>query len=141
MVEFYIDSNVFFYARIMDRSYGRSCANVVRRVASKQLDASTSVLVPIEVANAMSKYGLAKDVPTEIHAIVSLGLEIYPIEAADASEAAEFFRETGVSPYDCLHASVIRKNGLKDIVSADKDFDKFQWLRRTDPRSIPGTPH
>ena len=136
MARFYIDSNVFFYAKIMDRAYGKSCSGVLKGVVSGRLKASVSSLVPLEVANALAKYGLGVEVPAEIHAIFSMGLEIYPIEGADVRETAEVQNETGVSPYDCAHAVVMRKFGLREIISADMDFDKFHWLKRIDPRSF-----
>ncbi len=132
----FIDSNVFFYAKIMDRTFGDSCARVVRQIASGQLKASTSALVPIEVANTMRKYGLSKDAPAEVHAIFSMGIEVHPIGEPEAREAAEIFKKVDISPYDCLHAAVMKNNGLEEIVSADKDFDKLRWLRRKDPRSF-----
>lgn len=136
MPKLYLDSNVFFYAKIMDRVFGKSCSTVLRRVVSNELEASTSVLVPIEVANALRKYGLTKEVADEVRAIFSLGIEIYSIDAADAREAAEIYSESNISPYDCLHAAIMRKNGLKEIISADKDFDRLTWLKRLDPRSM-----
>lgn len=136
MVKVYLDSNVFFYAKIMDKVFGKPCSTVLRRVVSNELEASTSVLVPIEVANALRKYGLAKDVADEVRAIFSLGIEIYSIDGADGREAAEIYSEINISPYDCLHAAIMRKNGLKEIISADKDFDRLSWLKRFDPRSM-----
>ena len=119
MAKLYIDSNVFFYAKIMDRVFGKSCSQILREIASGNLQASTSVLVPIEVANALRKYGLAKDVAEEVHAIFSLGLEVYSLDPTDAREAAEIYAETGIGPYDCVHAAVMKKNGLNEIISAD----------------------
>jgi uncharacterized protein len=136
MARRYVDSNVFFYAKILDGVYGKSCSNILRMIASDELKASTSALVPIEVANAMRKYGLSKDVATEIRAIFSLGMEVYGIEAADAQEAAEIFSGAKIGPYDCLHAAVMRRMGLDEIISADKEFDKLDWITRIDPKSI-----
>ena len=136
MSSLYIDSNVFFYAKILDRVFGRSCASLIRRMALKEVEASTSVLAVIEVANALRKYGLRSEVSSELRAISSLGIEVYPLEGADAQEAAEIYDEVQISPYDCLHAAVMRKYDLKEIVSADKDFDKIKWLVRLDPRSV-----
>src|ERR1039457_3221038 len=103
MAKQYVDSNVFFYARIMDGVYGESCSNILRLIASGELKASTSVLVPIEVANAMRKFGLAKVVAPEIRAIFSLGIEVHSIDAPDAQVAAEIFSSASISPYDCLN--------------------------------------
>jgi len=89
--------------------------------------------VPIEVANALRKYGLGKDVKEEVRAIFSLGLEIYPLDPTDVREAAEIYAETGISPYDCVHVATMRKNSLNEIISADKEFDKIPWVKRLDP--------
>jgi len=136
MTEFFIDSNVFFYAKIMDARYGTACARIIRRIASGSLEASTSVLVPVEVANAMRKFGLADEITAEVRALYSLGVEVLTIDAPDALEAVEASGKSGVSPYDCLHAIVMKRNGLRDIISADTDFDKLDWVNRTDPSSL-----
>jgi uncharacterized protein len=132
----YVDSNVFFYAKIMDRVFGEPCSRILRDISSGNLQASTSALVPIEVANALRKYGLAKDVVEEIRAVFSLGLEIFTLDQTDALEAAEIYGATGISPYDCLHAAVMKKNGLSEIISADKEFEKVPWMKRLDPRIV-----
>ena len=80
MAKLYVDSNVFFYAKIMDRVFGKPCSEILGDISSGNLQASTSALVPIEVANALRKYGLAKDVVEEVRAIFSLGLEVYAID-------------------------------------------------------------
>ena len=132
----FLDSNIFFYAKVMDRRYGRACANVIRKVSSGELKASTSALVPVEVSNAMRKFGLAGEIASEVRAMYSLGIEILGIDGPDALEAVEASAKFGVSPYDCLHAVVMRKNGQDTIISADREFDKLGWVKRVDPESI-----
>jgi predicted nucleic acid-binding protein len=134
MAGVYVDSNIFFYARIMDKVYGKSCADAIRRIQSRKIEASASTLVPIEVANAMRKYGLAKEAANEIHAIFALGMEILPVEGTDVQESVGIYRDAGISPYDCLHAAIMRRYGIKEVLSADKDFEKLPWLKRLDPR-------
>jgi predicted nucleic acid-binding protein len=131
-----VDSNVFLYAKMTDRVFGRPCATVLKSVASGETKAAISTLVPLEVANAMRRYGLASGAADEIRAIFSLSLEVYPLEGADTRKAADVLEQSGVRPYDCAHAVAMRRSGLKEIVSADKDFDKFVWLKRIDPRSF-----
>jgi len=96
----------------------------------------SSDLVAVEVANALRKYGLAKEVTAEVRAIFSLGLEVYRLDATDVREAAEIFLEAYIGPYDCAHAAIMRRNGLKEIISADQEFDKINWLKRLDSRSV-----
>lgn len=136
MPKFYVDSNIFFYAKIMDRVFGESCAKVLRSIISGETKASLSTLIPLEVANALTKYGLTEEVASEIQAIFSMGVEVHPIDAPDVREVAQVFKDSRVSPYDCAHAVIMKKHGIRDIISADADFDKFQWVRRVDPRSF-----
>ncbi len=136
MPKLYVDSNVFFYAKIVDRVFGRACAKVLERIATGRMEAATSALVTLEVANALRKYGLSREVTAEVRAIFSLGIDVYPVDPADARDAAEIFDDAKISPYDCAHAAIMRKNGLKEIVSADTEFDKLGWLKRLDPRSL-----
>jgi hypothetical protein len=135
MARLFIDSNVFFYAKIMDRVFGEPCSEILGSIASGDVQASTSALVPIEVANALRKFGLAKEVADEVRAIFSLGLEVYPIDPTDVRDAAEIYADSGISPYDCVHAATMRRNGIGEIISADREFDRITWLRRLDPVS------
>jgi uncharacterized protein len=135
--KFYVDSNVFFYAKIMDKKYGESCSGIIRSIAARELDAAISSLVIIEVANALRKYGRSREVAPEVRAIASLGMETYTVDASDVQEAAEIFDLVGISPYDCLHAAIIRRYKLSQIISADKEFDKIDWLNRIDPQRLP----
>ncbi len=140
MTKQYIDSNVFFYAKIRDRVYGSACSTILRKIVSGELEAATSALVLVEVANAMRKYGFESEVAKEVRAICSLRIDLCAIDASDVQEATDIYEEVEISPYDCLHAAVMRRYGLKEIVSADKDFDRIKWLKRLDPRSSAATP-
>ena len=135
MAKSYIDSNVFFYAKIDDKVFGPPCSSIIHRIAAGKLEAASSALVLVEVANALRKYGLGDEVAREVHAICSLIADIYAIDVTDVQEAAQIYGEAKVSPYDCLHAAVMRRNGVSAIISADRDFDKIRFLRRVDPRS------
>ena len=131
-----MDSNVFFYAKIQDKVFGKSCSRVLSGIASKEIDASTSALAALEVANALRKYGRPDEVTDEVRAIFSLGIDVYPLEPSDVREAAEIYLEAKISPYDCAHAAIMRRNGLSTIISADKEFDRVKWLKRVDPKSL-----
>ncbi len=136
MPKYYVDSNIFFYAKIMDKKYGPSCSAIVRSIASHQLGATISSLILLEVANALRKYGRPRDVAPEVRAISTLGLETFQMDSSDVREAAEIFDRVAINPYDCLHAAIMKRYDLREIISADKEFDKLQWLKRTDPQQL-----
>jgi len=100
-----------------------------------RIEAVTSVLVVVEVANALRKYGLGKEAKKVTDAIFSLDIPIYEVDSSDVRIAMGFFDEFGISPYDCVHASVMKRVGAQNIISADKDFDKVGWIKRLDPKS------
>jgi len=136
MPNYYVDSNIFFYAKIMDRKYGPSCSVIVRSIWEHRLNVTISSLILLEVSNALRKYGRVKDVAPEVRAISSLGIETYPMDASDVQEAAEIFEETKINPYDCLHAAIMKRYNLTQIISADREFDKLKWLSRIDPEKL-----
>ena len=135
MAVYFVDSNVFFYAKILDREYGKSCAKIIRDVVEGRVEAVTSVLVVVEVANALRKYGLGKEAKEVADAIFSLDIPVYGVDSSDVRIAMGFFDEFGISPYDCVHASVMKRGGALNIISADKDFDKIKLIKRLDPKS------
>lgn len=128
----YIDSNIFFYAKIMDRKYGKACAKVIEDIANGEIKACISPLVAIEVANALRKYGM-EDIKDTIDAILSLNITIHPLDEFIVRIAAEIFDEFGISPYDCIHVATMNADGIKEIISADKEFDEIKNIKRIDP--------
>lgn len=136
MAVYFIDSNVFFYAKIFDLEYGDACAKILDEIVNGELEAITSTLIVIELANALRKFGLNTEVKEVIDAVFSLDIRIYEADSFDVRNAARNFDEFRISPYDCVHATVMRKAGIFDIISADKDFDKIAWIRRVNPKII-----
>lgn len=136
MVAYFIDSNVFFYAKMLDRKYGDACAKVLDKIVRGELEAVTSTLVVIELANALRKYGLSDEVKDVVNAVFSLDIRVFEVDSLDVRTAAGIFDEFRISPYDCVHAAVMKKAGIVDIISADKDFDKIAWIKRLDPKLV-----
>jgi len=132
----FIDSNVFFYAKILDKEYGGSCAKILRRIERGEIKAATSTLVVVELANALRKYGLSKEVKTVVDAVFSLDVQIFEVDPLDVRVAAQIFDEFKISPYDCVHVAVMKRAGIEEIISADSDFDKINWIRRLDPKNL-----
>ena len=136
MEPYYLDSNIFFYAKIRDKKYGDACANILSSLVEGKLSGETSTLAVVETSNALRKYGRSSDVPDEVGAIYSLGLTIHELLNADVRLATEIFAQTRVSPYDCAHAAVMKRNGLRNILSADAHFEDIPGINRTDPLSL-----
>ncbi|MGB9714777.1 MAG: type II toxin-antitoxin system VapC family toxin [Candidatus Bathyarchaeales archaeon] len=135
MATYFIDSNVFFYAKILDRQYGSACADILGKIEEGELEAATSTLVIVELANALRKYGLEDEVKDVIDAIFSLDISVFEVDLLDVRIAARVYDEFRISPYDCVHVAVMKKADIANIISADKDFDKITWIKRFDPKT------
>jgi len=129
----YIDSNIFLYAKIMDKKYGPACAKILRKIHERKIKATISTLIILEVANTLRKIGLKNKVYDEIRAILSLPLTIQPLTLPIIHETLKIYKENKISPYDCAHAATMKNLKIKHIISADTDFDKIKWIKRIDP--------
>lgn len=136
MPALFIDSNVFFYAKIMDRDYGEACARVIRRVEAGEIEATTSVLIVVELANALRKYGLSDEVKKVVDAVFSLDISILQVDPTDVRVAADIFDKSRISPYDCVHIAVMKRAAIKEIISADREFDRVTDIKRLDPHRL-----
>jgi len=132
----FIDSNVFFYSIILDGNYGRSCAEVLRKLQDGTILGATSSLVILEVANALRKFGLAKQVRDVVDSVFSLEIKILDMTSSDVRNATEICQRLNINPYDCIHVAVMQHAGIKRIISADRDFDRISEIKRTDPKSF-----
>jgi DNA-binding FrmR family transcriptional regulator len=56
----------------MDKEYGKACAEILNRIVRGEVDAATSVLVAVELANALRKYGLNNEEKEVIDGLSSL---------------------------------------------------------------------
>ncbi len=85
------------------------------------------------------KFGMADGVESEVDAIYSLPITVHELLNVDIRLATQVFQKTRVSPYDCAHAAIMRRTGLRLIVSADsRHFDHVPGLKRIDPVEDPG---
>jgi len=133
---YFIDSNVFFYAKMFDREYGAVCAKILDRIAKGKLEAATSTLVVIELANALRKYGLSDEVKDVVDAVFSLDIRVFDVDSLSVRNAVDIFDKFRISPYDCVHVAVMKEAGIDNVVSADKDFDNVGWIKRLDPKDV-----
>jgi len=133
---YFIDSNVFFYAKILDREYGVACAEILDRISKGKLEAATSTLVIIELANALRKYGLSDEVKDVVDAVFSLDIHVFDVDSLGVRNAVGIFDEFRIGPYDCVHLAIMKDAGIADVISADRDFDKVNWIKRLDPKNV-----
>ncbi|MBN2518508.1 MAG: type II toxin-antitoxin system VapC family toxin [Candidatus Altiarchaeota archaeon] len=128
----YIDSNVFIYSSFDDGPKGDRSREILRETIKKG-DGVTSCLTIDEVV--WSSWKRVKDKKKAIEQgsrIFSFsGLRILPIEATDVYYSLSLMRKyPHLRPRDALHLSAAIKSGAETLVSADKDFDDLEEIKR-----------
>lgn len=121
---YFIDGNVFFYAKIGDKKYGECSARIIREIYLGEIDAYTDSIVLLEVSNSLRKFfGSSKVILDEINAILSLPIKVIDVKKEDILDSLKIGTSlNSLSPYDLIHY-FISKNYNAKIISADKDFD------------------
>ncbi|BDC19957.1 PIN domain-containing protein [Acidianus sp. HS-5] len=116
-MKYFVDSNVFVYAKIGDKRYGECSQKVIKSIYEGQIKAITDNVVLLEVANALRKLRVS-DIEEEILAILSLPIEIVEAKKEDVLDAVKI---QDLSPYDALHYAIAERHSAK-VITADKDF-------------------
>lgn len=130
---YYIDTNIWIYAMIAHPKYGEKCKEILKKIEAKTVEAAISTQVLGEVAGVLySKYKV-KDTTSQLNAILSYPINIYIVHPDTIRVAAEYARDYGITPYDGIHVALAAEYNVTDIISADKEFDKIDLIRRIDP--------
>ena len=63
---------------------------------------------------------------------------VEPVYAADVEQASALAGQyPELAARDLLHAAVMNRLGVRNIVSADAGFDRLSYLERLDPKDVP----
>ena len=134
----FLDSNVFLYAVGAEHRLREPCRAVLRRVAGGDLEAVTSVEVVKEVVHVLTRRGRAKDAHHVGRNILSAFDSVLPVTKSTMAEAIDILDGGGELPVrDAVHAATMRHAGVTEIITADRDFDRVEGVRRVDPTAVP----
>jgi predicted nucleic acid-binding protein len=138
----YLDTNVIIYAVESHPRYGGKCKDILKAVENAELEVCASILILVEVINVMCKLNriLEKkrkeklNIRKNIDAILSLPIKWIELDFAVIRRASEYqFRVSGI---DYLHVASMELNLVDEIISADEELDKIDFIKRIDPLTI-----
>jgi predicted nucleic acid-binding protein len=136
---YYIDTNIFIYAIENHPKYGKSCARILRDIQEKKIESSASVLVLVELISVLVKLNKVLSSKEEaklvirdnIAAIQSLPIIWMDLDFLTIERAASY--DYPINGVDYLHIASMELNSLTEILSADRELDKVESIRRIDP--------
>ena len=131
----YLDTNVIGYAIESHPKYGAKCKRILEDVQNNKLKVAASLLILVELIGVIRKINkeLQKqgrqqlDVKANIDAVLSLPIVWLELEFFIIKRAAEY--SYNIPGADYVHLASMEVNSIKEIISADEDFDKADVLR------------
>ena len=135
----YLDTNVIVYAIENHPRYGSSCKKILEDVEAGKLEASSSILVLVELVNVLKKLndllsvqgrrGLS--IKDNVEAVMSLPIVWIDLDFLVVERASAYSFD--VNGIDYVHLASMELNSISEILSADKDLDKVVTVKRVDP--------
>lgn len=150
----FIDSNIFLYVILSHPRYRYSCKRFLERVDEGDLHGLTSVLVCNEVVHKLmiaevveklnvepksavehikKNYTVIGELKKAWNALEVINqienLRIEEIDRQILMDAVEFSKKYGLLSNDAFHVAVMKKYGVKNIATNDKDFERVDWIK------------
>jgi uncharacterized protein len=130
----FIDTNIFLYASGAAHPQRAKCVQVLRSLAEGKIDATINSEVIQEILYVLSRRGKLEDALTLASHISSLFPDLLPVTRNDILEACDLLRLYPHLPVrDAIHVATMIRNGITQIISVDKDFDRIDGIRRIEP--------
>ncbi|RLF18856.1 MAG: PIN domain nuclease [Thermoprotei archaeon] len=127
----FIDSNVFIYHMAGDPNYGDKASSILERIERGE-EAAVSTLAIAQVCSYLKWKRRADVIPSFIAFLSSLP-NLVKVETTflDLVEAADLCREVGWDKWDDVIIAIqMKKLGVDEIYSNDKDLDQIPSIRR-----------
>ena len=135
----YLDTNVIIYAIESHPKYGEKCKDVLKAVEDAKLEVCSSTLMLVEVINVLCKLNRILEeeekeklnIRKNIDAILSLPIKWIELDFAIIRRASEYqFKVSGI---DYVHVASMELSLVNEVISADKELDKIDFIKRIDP--------
>ncbi len=133
----FLDSNIFMYAAGKQHPYKNPCLHILKDIETQSLLGVVDTETFQELLYRYSHIGLIEKGIQLCNDILKYPLKILSVTESDirlAIELVEEYRDTKFTPRDAIHAAILKNNGIKELFSADKDFDNFDFISRIDPK-------
>ncbi len=92
-----------------------------------------SAHVVAEISGVLYRTYAIRDTTRHVNAVLSYRMEIIPVTSEIVRFAAELSRDYKILPYDGIHIATAREANCDMIISADKELDKQNIVKRVDP--------
>ena len=134
---FLVDSNIFLEVRLGQKR-AELCEKILREFHLGEREGMITDFSVDTIVVIMENYKKGwKEIRTFLSSLLGYkGLHIYFCTLLDRIEATRHMREFGLDFDDALTFQAMRVNGIRDMVSYDRDFDSIPGVKRKVPEEI-----
>nr|MDO8099447.1 type II toxin-antitoxin system VapC family toxin [Candidatus Njordarchaeota archaeon] len=134
----FLDANVFIYAYYkpkqtlseQQREFKEKAKKVVRRINEGE-EVITSVIHLSEISNILKRALSINDLHLLMIGLYSLGnVKVMSVSAEEYLSAVEMMNEHSLDPNDCLAVGIMQREGVDEIYTFDKGFDRVKSIKR-----------
>jgi predicted nucleic acid-binding protein len=128
----FIDANIFMYAAGKDCPQKRPSQKFLSHILAEgsKEKACTNAEVLQEILHRYTSIGAAELGFQIFDLVLSLGLQVLPIEVSDIIRAKAILEEdVPLSSRDAVHLGVMHNHGISKVATFDKGFLKIPWVK------------
>ncbi len=132
-----VDANIFLELEL-GQSKSAECKTLLSNVASGKLRAATTDFILDSVAVVMEDRDSPATDIKKFFASLTLykGLLVHNLDLKGRILATEEMDSDGLSFDDSTSVVAMRRLGIKEIVSFDRDFDGVRGIERVEPKTV-----
>ena len=133
----FVDANVPMYAAGRDHAFKAPCARFMLAVARRRVDAVSDVEVLQEILHRFAAVRRPSVGFVVFESFASALPVIHPVVIDDLWECRAILKDhIDIRPRDAIHAAVMRRVGVRTIVSYDRHFDGIGGIDRVAPDAV-----
>lgn len=128
----YIDANIIVHNLIGDKRLGGAAKEYLKGISRGEVDACASVHVVTEVYAFLKGAGKSeREIGRILSDVLSYGINMLPLKPSVIVKVPECLVK-GWKYGDTIHYLTMKDEGIEEIVSDDRFFDKLAGIKRID---------
>ena len=133
----FVDANIPMYAAGGSHPFKAPCAEFLRAVGRRQVDAVSDVEVLQEILHRYRAVRRGADGFVVFESFTTAIRLFHPVVLDDLWECRRILgQHDTIQARDAIHASVMRRAGVRTIVSYDRHFDEIPRVDRATPDEV-----
>ena len=133
----FVDANIPMYAAGGSHPFQEPCAEFLRAVGRRQVDAVSDVEVLQEILQRYHAVQRAADGLIVFESFTTVIRLFHPVVLDDLWECRRILGgHHRIRARDAIHAAVMRRTGVRTIVSYDRHFDEIPRVDRVPPDEV-----